>query len=51
MMIVYCVTLITFASTMALLNLGLDPDMQFLNEVTRFTVLDSFAAQYLISLG
>lgn len=51
MMIVYGITLITFGSTMLLLNMGLPEDEQFLQEVSQITLLDSFSAQYLISLG
>lgn len=51
MMIVYTITLITFGSTMSLLNMGLPSDDQFLNTVTPFTLVNSFGMEYLVSLG
>jgi len=51
MMIVYTITLITFGSTMSLLNMGLPSDSQFLNTVTPFTLINSFGMEYLVSLG
>lgn len=52
MLFVYFIVLLTFASTMVLLNLGLrDDDEQFLADVTKFSLLDSFVASYLVGLG